>query len=183
MPTPSTTDLCLGIDPGLNRTGYALLLRTPDGPELREAGVIRSTAGKSLAQRVHEIGSGLREVIDDFRDVQAAGQDRETEINKAQAYRNEILPQARGEAANITQQAEAYKARVVANAEGEASRFKAVYEEYLLAEEVTKKRIYLETMEEVLQGVNKIIIDNEGGSGVVPYLPLPEVQKRRGASQ
>jgi crossover junction endodeoxyribonuclease RuvC len=75
MPTPSTTDLCLGIDPGLNRTGYALLLRTPDGPELREAGVIRSTAGKSLAQRVHEIGSGLREVIDDFRpDVMAIEQ-------------------------------------------------------------------------------------------------------------
>lgn len=75
MPTPSTTDLCLGIDPGLNRTGYALLLRTPNGPELREAGVIRSTKGKSLAQRVHEIGSGVREVIDEFRpDVMAIEQ-------------------------------------------------------------------------------------------------------------
>jgi crossover junction endodeoxyribonuclease RuvC len=75
MTAPSATDLCLGIDPGLNRTGYALLLRTPNGPELREAGVIRSTTGKSLAQRVHEIGSGLREVIADFRpDVMAIEQ-------------------------------------------------------------------------------------------------------------
>lgn len=124
-----------------------------------------------------------REVIDDFRDVQAAGQDRETEINKAQAYRNKILPEARGEAANITQQAEAYKARVVANAQGEAARFTSVYNEYKQAEDVTKKRMYLETMEQVLKDVNKVIIDSSAGSGVVPYLPLPEVQKRRGAGQ
>lgn len=121
-----------------------------------------------------------REVIDDFRDVQAAGQDRETEINKAQAFRNKILPEARGESARITQQAEAYKARVVANAQGEAARFLSVYAEYKLAEDVTKKRMYLETMEQVLQDVNKVIIDSKTGSGVVPYLPLPEVEKRRG---
>lgn len=121
-----------------------------------------------------------REVIDDFRDVQAAGQDRETEINKAQAFRNKILPEARGESARITQQAEAYKARVVANAEGEAARFNSVHAEYKQAEDVTKKRMYLETMELILQDVNKVIIDSKAGSGVVPYLPLPEVQKRRG---
>ncbi len=123
-----------------------------------------------------------REVIDDFRDVQAAGQDRETEINKAQAFRNKILPEARGQAAQITQGAEAYKARVVANAQGEAARFISVHTEYKQAEEVTKKRMYLETMELILQDVNKVIIDSKTGGGVVPYLPLPEVQKRRGGS-
>lgn len=124
-----------------------------------------------------------REVIDDFRDVQAAGQDRETEINKAQAFSNKILPEARGESARITQQAEAYKASVVANAQGEAARFISVYTEYKQAQDVTKKRIYLETMEQVLQNVNKVIIDSKTGSGVVPYLPLPEVEKRRGGGQ
>ncbi len=121
------------------------------------------------------------EVIDDFRDVQAAGADREAKINEAQKYRAEIIPEARGRAAQIVQQAEAYKAEVVARSQGEASRFSAVYEEYRQASDVTKKRMYIETMEEILKNVNKVIIDNKGG--VVPYLPLPEVQKRHQQQQ
>ncbi len=119
------------------------------------------------------------EVIDDFRDVQAAGADREALINEAQRYRAEIIPVARGQAAQIQQQSEAYKAEVVARSQGEASRFVAVYNEYSQAEDVTKKRIYLETMEQILRDVNKVIIDGDSGSGVVPYLPLPEIQNRR----
>ena len=118
------------------------------------------------------------EVIDDFRDVQAAGADREAAINEADRYRAEIIPVARGTAAQIVQQAEAYKAEVVARSQGEASRFVAVYNEYIQAEDVTRKRIYLETMEQILRDVNKIIIDGDAGSGVVPYLPLPEIQQR-----
>ncbi len=121
------------------------------------------------------------EVIDDFRDVQAAGADREAKINEAQKYRAELLPEARGQAAQIVQQAEAYKAEVVARSEGEASRFIAVYDQYRQASDVTKKRMYIETMEGVLKNVNKVIIDNKGG--VVPYLPLPEVQKRQQQQQ
>ena len=117
------------------------------------------------------------EVIDDFRDVQAAGADREAKINEAQKYRAEVIPAARGQAAQIVQQAEAYKAEVVARSQGEASRFIAVYDQYRQASDVTRKRMYIETMEDVLKNVNKVIIDNKGG--VVPYLPLPEVQKRQ----
>jgi membrane protease subunit HflK len=124
------------------------------------------------------------EVIDDFRDVQAAGADREARINEAQRYRAEVVPAARGEAAQIVQQAEAYKAEVVARSQGEAARFTSVYNEYRQSQDVTKRRMYLETMEEILRNVNKIVIDNKGGSGVVPYLPLPEIQKRQqGAGQ
>ena len=117
------------------------------------------------------------EVIDDFRDVQAAGADREAKINEAQKYRAEVIPDARGQASQIVQQAEAYKAEVVARSQGEAARFTSVYDQYRQAADVTKKRMYIETMEQVLRNVNKIIIDNKGG--VVPYLPLPEVQKRQ----
>jgi len=120
------------------------------------------------------------EVIDEFRDVQAAGADQESLINQAQANASKILPEARGQAAVIIQQAEAYKAEVVARAQGEAARFISVYDEYSQAEDVTKKRMYLETMEDILSKVNKVIIDGDVGSGVVPYLPLPEVQKRSG---
>jgi membrane protease subunit HflK len=122
------------------------------------------------------------EVIDEFRDVQAAGADQQSVINEAQAYANKILPEARGQASIITQGAQGYKAEVVARSQGEASRFIAVYEEYRQAEDVTKKRMYLETMEEILSKVNKVIIDGNAGSGVVPYLPLPELQKRSGGA-
>jgi modulator of FtsH protease HflK len=123
-----------------------------------------------------------QQVIGAFRDVQAAGADREAAINEAQAYRNKIVPEARGEAAKIVQQAEGYRETVVARATGEASRFLAVLKEYKQAEDVTKRRIYLETMEQILKDVDKIIIDGNAGSGVVPYLPLPEIQKRRGGA-
>ena len=83
----------------------------------------------------------------------------------------------------MNQEAEAYKAEVVARSEGDAARFIAVYNEYSKAKDVTRNRIYLETMEEILAGMNKLIIDNKSGSGVVPYLPLPELQKRSGGTQ
>jgi membrane protease subunit HflK len=117
------------------------------------------------------------QVIDSFRDVQAAKADKERAQNEAEAYANDVIPRARGEAAKIVQEAEGYKKEVVAQAEGEASRFIAIYNEYAKAKNVTQERMYLETMEKVLSGVNKIIIDKQSGSGVVPYLSLPELKK------
>ena len=98
--------------------------------------------------------------------------------NEAQAYANDVIPRARGEAAKILQAAEAYKKEVVARAEGEASRFLAIYTEYAKAKEVTQERMYLETMEKVLADIDKVIIDKNAGAGVVPYLPLPELKKK-----
>ncbi|WP_370300795.1 FtsH protease activity modulator HflK, partial [Pseudooceanicola sp.] len=120
-------------------------------------------------------------VIDAFRDVQAAEQERTRTRNVADAYANRVLAEARGEAAQIVEEAEGYRARVVNEAEGDASRFSAVLEEYRKAPEVTRKRLYLETMEQVLGDVDKIILDEQGSAqGVVPYLPLNEL--RRGQS-
>jgi len=98
--------------------------------------------------------------------------------NEAEAYANDVIPRARGEAAKILQAAEAYKNQVVAKAEGEASRFISIYNEYAKAKEVTQERMYLETMEKVLAGIEKVIIEKNVGSGVVPYLPLPELNKK-----
>ena len=122
-------------------------------------------------------------VIDSFRDVQRARADLERQRNEAESYANDILPRARGEAEQLIQEAQAYRQEVVAVAEGDANRFLAVYKEFSQAREVTTRRIYLETMEEVLRGINKVIIDSNSGSGVVPYLPLPELKKRSGESQ
>ncbi len=119
------------------------------------------------------------QVIDAFRDVQAARADMERSKNEAEAYRNDVIPRSRGEAAKILQAAEAYKKEVVAKAEGEASRFISIYNEYAQAKEVTQERMYLETMEKVMADIDKVIIDKNAGSGVVPYLPLPELKKRR----
>ena len=119
------------------------------------------------------------QVIDAFRDVQAARADMERSKNEAEAYANDVIPRARGEAAKILQAAEAYKKEVVARAEGEASRFVAIYNEYAKAKEVTQERMYLETMEKVLADIDKVIIDKNSGSGVVPYLPLPELTKKK----
>ena len=116
------------------------------------------------------------QVIDAFRDVQAARADMERSKNEAEAYANDVIPRARGEAAKILQAAEAYKKEVVAKAEGEASRFLSIYNEYARAKQVTQERMFLETMEKVLADINKIIIDKNAGSGVVPYLPLQELK-------
>ena len=118
------------------------------------------------------------QVINAFRDVQAARADMERSKNEAEAYANDVIPRARGEAAKILQAAEAYKNQVVAKAEGEASRFVSIYNEYAKAKEVTQERMYLETMEKVLADIEKVIIEKNAGSGVVPYLPLPELNKK-----
>ncbi|WP_116082964.1 FtsH protease activity modulator HflK [Tropicimonas sp. IMCC34011] len=128
------------------------------------------------------------EVIDAFREVQAAEQERDRLQRQADAYANRVLAGARGEAAQTLEQAEAYRAEVVNAALGEASRFTSVVEEYRKAPEVTRKRLYLETMERILGNVNKIILDEDtgaGGQGIVPYLPLNELQRGSagGASQ
>jgi len=125
-----------------------------------------------------------QEVIDAFRDVQAAEQERDTLEKRADAYANQALAAARGEAAQLLQQAEGYRAQVVNEAAGEASRFVAVYDEYAKAPEVTRKRLYLETIEKVYGDVDKIIIDENsgGGQGVVPYLPLNELGRSRPAT-
>ncbi len=116
-------------------------------------------------------------VIGAFRDVQAARADEERAKNEAEAYRNDIIPRARGEAERILQEAEAYEQEVVARANGEAQRFILVFDEYQEAKTVTRQRIYLETMEKILGGMNKILIDSEATQGVVPYLPLNELNK------
>ena len=115
-----------------------------------------------------------------FQDVQSAKQDAEDVQNRARAYREDILPKARGQAIQLIQNAEAYKQSTVARSTGDAERFNSIYESYLKGQDVTKKRIYLETMEDVLGNAQKIIIDNKGGkSGVVPYLPLNELQSKK----
>ena len=118
------------------------------------------------------------QVIDSFREVQAAAQERDRLEKQADAYANRITAQARGEAAQVLEEAEGYRARVVNEATGEASRFSAVLTEYSKAPEVTRKRLYLETMENVLGGLEKVIIDDSaGGQGVVPYLPLNQLRQ------
>lgn len=118
-----------------------------------------------------------------FRDVQSARVDLETARNQAEAYRNDILPKARGQAQQIVLDAEAYKQEVIARAQGEASRFAAVYNEFKQAKDVTKKRMYLETMEQVMSGMNKVIIDGKGSQGVLPYLPLSDLKAKPARSE
>ena len=134
------------------------------------------TSGIQITQVQTQKADPPDQVIDAFRDVQAARADMERSKNEAEAYANDVIPRARGEAAKILQAAEAYKKEVVAKAEGEASRFLSIYTEYAKAKEVTQERMYLETMEQVLADINKIIIDKDSGSGVVPYLPLQELK-------
>ncbi|CAI2934031.1 FtsH protease activity modulator HflK [Aminobacter niigataensis] len=123
-----------------------------------------------------------REVADAFDEVQRAEQDEDRFVEESNQYSNQKLGQARGEAAQIREDAAAYKNRVVQEAEGEAQRFISVYDEYAKAPDVTRKRLYLETMEKVLQGSGKVIVEQGNGQGVVPYLPLPELQKRAPAA-
>ena len=114
-------------------------------------------------------------MIDAQVDVQNAKTEQQKVKNQAEAYRNDILPRARGDAAKMTEDAEGYKQSVVAKAKGDASRFAAVYEQYKISKDVTKSRIYLETMQDVMGGMNKIIIDDN--SKVLPYLPLEGLKR------
>jgi len=120
------------------------------------------------------------QVIDAFRDVQAARADAERLQNEAQAYANRVVPEARGEAARITQGAQGYKERAIIEARGQASRFLSVLTEYQKAPDVTRQRLYLETMERVFDGMDKVILDQSAnsGPGVVPYLPLGALDGR-----
>lgn len=120
-----------------------------------------------------------REVADSFDEVQRAEQNEDQFIEEANRYSNRVLGAARGEAAQILEDAAAYKSRVVEEAKGEAQRFISVYDEYAKAPEVTRKRLFLETMEKVLGNSNKVIVEQGQGQGVVPYLPLPEINNRR----
>ena len=149
---------------------------------------------KDLLQRVlDEYGLGVRisqiqllrvdppqEVIAAFRDVQAARADKERSINEANTYRNQVLPRAKGEGDAIIQRGEAYKAQIVARASGDAQRFSQVYEQYAKDKDITTERLYLDAMEEVLRNVNKVLVDkNTSGTGVLPYLPLPEFRNNQ----
>ncbi len=159
----------------------------------RDRGLIAANLETLIQETLDSDGSGVslvrvnfdradppEQVIDAFRAVQAAEQERDRLEKQADAYANRVLAQARGESAQVFEEAEGYRARVVNEATGEASRFSAVLEEYSKAPEVTRKRLYLETMEEVLGGLEKVIIDDQtGGQGVVPYLPLNQLRQEK----
>ena len=162
------------LAPILNRDREAIAVRLGD---LIQDALDGYESGVSIVRVNFDRADPPEQVIDAFREVQAAEQERDRLEKQADAYANRVLAQARGEAAQAMETAEAYRAQVVNGATGEASRFGAILNEYRKAPEVTRKRMYLETMEEVLGRVDKVIIDENGGSGVVPYLPLNELRK------
>jgi len=135
-------------------------------------------AGVTITQVKMQKADTPAEVIDAYRDVQAARADQERMRNEAEAYANKIIPEARGKAAKVVQDAEAYRQQVIAEAEGEAKRFLSVYTQYRNAPEVTRRRMYLETMSAIFAPMNKVILDEGAGRTVVPYLPLPGFDKR-----
>ncbi|MFZ5617095.1 MAG: FtsH protease activity modulator HflK [Pseudomonadota bacterium] len=137
----------------------------------------QSTGIEVVSVNLEKADPPTEEVNQAFLDVIAAAQDREQYINTARQYANKIVPEARGQAQKILEDARAYQAQVTADARGQASRFDAIYGEYQKAPEVTRQRMYLETAERVLGPMNKIIIDKDAGSGVVPYLPLNDLKK------
>ncbi len=161
----------------------------------RDRGIIADTSMQNIQATMDEYDSGIRivrvnlekadpprEVIDSFREVQAAEQERDRLQRLADAYSNRVLAEARGLAAQTLEQSEGYRARVVNEASGDASRFTSVLTEYAKAPEVTRKRLYLETMERVLGDIDKTILDSsivgsDGGNNVVPYLPLNELRR------
>ena len=122
------------------------------------------------------------QVNEAFRDVQAAEQNQATVIQNARQYTNQVVPEARGQAQRILEEAGAYSAERTADARGQAARFDQIYAEYSRAPEVTRQRMYLETVERVLADMDKIIIDEDAGSGVVPYLPLNEINRTQGGN-
>jgi membrane protease subunit HflK len=170
--------------------------RTPIQNVLTEGRqVIQVEARQQLQDLLNEYGAGVRvrdvqlltvdppaDVIDAFNDVQRARQDRDRLKNEAEAFSNDIVPRARGEAAKLVAEAEAYQAEVVNRASGDASRFDQIFQAYLKDKGVTKERIYIETVEEIFSNVDKIIIDSDAGNGVVPYLPLKELNRSTGGN-
>jgi len=161
-----------------DRAGISEDVRTILQSTLEEYG-----AGVQVNTVTIEDAAPPRPVADAFDEVQRAEQDEDRFVEEAQQYANQKLGAARGEAAQIREVAAAYKDRVVKEAEGEAQRFLSVYQEYAKAPEVTRKRLFLETMENVLRDSSKVIVEQSGGQGVVPYLPLPEIDNRRNANQ
>ncbi|MBP7000134.1 FtsH protease activity modulator HflK [Amaricoccus sp.] len=158
----------------------------------RDRGAISQEVQELIQKTLDDYGSGVNvvrvnflkadppeQVIDAFREVQAARQERSTLQNRADAYANETLAAARGRSAQILQESESYRAQQVNSAQGEASRFSAVLAEYLKAPEVTRERLYIETMEGVFGDVDTFLVDtpNAAGGGVVPYLPLNELRR------
>jgi membrane protease subunit HflK len=115
------------------------------------------------------------QVVESFRDVQAARADKEATVNEAQKYFNRVTQDAQGQAQKTIKAAEAYKEQKIAIATGDAQRFLSVYQQYKQAKDITERRIYLETMEQIMQNMRKILIDRGASSGVVPYLPLNEL--------
>ncbi len=144
--------------------------------ELMQSILDKYGAGVQITQVQLQKVDPPSQVIDAFRDVQAARADLERAQNEAQSYANKVVPEARGRAAQITQSAEAYREQTVAEAKGATSRFIQVYDEYKKAPDVTRQRMYLETMERLFGGTDKIIMDS--GSGAVPYLPLDQLLRR-----
>jgi membrane protease subunit HflK len=152
--------------------------------ELMQATLDHYGAGVLVTQVQLQKVDPPQQVIDSFRDVQAARADAERAQNQAQAYANRVIPEARGKAAQILQAAKAYREQTVVEAKGQAARFVKVYDEYAKAPEVTRKRLHIEAMERPFGGKEKIIIDAEAsGSGVVPYLPLNELMRMRQAQR
>ncbi|MFT3689890.1 FtsH protease activity modulator HflK [Paenirhodobacter sp.] len=154
----------------------------------RDRGAIASDLRQAVQATLDGYGVGINvvrvnfnradppsEVIDSFRDVQAAQQERDRLEKEADAYANQVTAGARGQAAQLQEQAEAYRAQVVNDAQGEAARFTSVYEEYIKAPEVTKRRMFFETMGQTLGNVGKTVV--EGGTGTVPYLPLNQLRQ------
>lgn len=168
------------LAPILNRDRGAIASRLQD---LIQSTLNSYDSGVNVIRVNFDKADPPQTVIDAFRDVQAASQERDRLQNVADAYANRVLAEARGQAAQLLEEAEGYRAQQVNQAEGEASRFTAVLGEYQKAPDVTRKRLYLETMETVLGQMDKVILDQSGngnGQGVVPYLPLNEL--RRGGS-
>ena len=149
--------------------------------ELMQATLDSYKAGVEITQvQLQKVDPPIK-VISAFRDVQAARADQERLQNEARAYANRIVPEARGEAERILQGAQAYREQTVAEATGQASRFEKVYDEYRKAPNLTRQRMFIETMEKVFSGTDKIILDQNGGQGVVPYLPLGELTRKPAA--
>lgn len=157
-----------------------------------EQGEITAEVEQLMQQSLEQYGAGViirvvqlqaavppAQVREAFLDVNAAQQDLVRLQNEAETYASRVVPEARGEAARIVQQAEGYREQVVNQAEGQAARFNQIYAEYANAPQITRDRLFLETMERVFGNTDKVLIDQNGqGEGVVPYLPLPEVQRR-----